>query len=116
MKVSFEGIGEQIVTFLNNQTNGASAGDMVCLSGNGEVKAAAADAMFAGVCVGGDEEYAAVQLQGVVTRGYTGTTAPTVGYVKLTAAAGGKVSVGDTGREYLVLAVDTTAKNVTFVL
>lgn len=116
MKVSFEGIGEQVVTFLNNQTNAAAAGDPVCLSGNGEVKAAAADGAFAGICIGGDKEYAAVQLQGVVTREYTGTTAPTVGYVKLAAAADGKVSVGNAGREYLVLSVDTTAKSVTFIL
>lgn len=116
MKVCFDGIGEQVVTFLNDTSAPCAAGDAVALSASGTVKKAAADAVFCGICLGGDGDCAAVQLGGVVTREYTGTTAPSLGYDKLVAAADGKVSAKSTGREYLVLTVDTTAKTVTFVL
>lgn len=114
MKVCFDGIGKQVVTFLNDTAAPAKYGDEVAMSGSGTVKQVT-DGGFIGVCLGGDTECVAVQVRGVVTREYTGT-APAVGYDKLVAAAEGKVSAKSTGREYLVLAVDETGKTVTFVL
>lgn len=115
MKVSFDGIGSLVMTFMNNKTAPAALNGPVAMSGNGEVKAAPADAAIVGVCVGGDKECAAVQMRGVVTCTYTGT-APAVGYAALAAAADGKVAAKSGSREFPVLAVDTTAKTVTFVL
>ena len=60
MKVSFEGIGEVVMTFANNETAPAAAGDCVAMAANGEVKAAASGAVFCGVCVGADSGFAAV--------------------------------------------------------
>lgn len=115
MKVSFEGIGEEIMTFYNDGTEPAGAGDMVYLSDNGKVKAAASGAVFCGVCVTGDEDYVAVQTKGVVRRPYDGAE-PSVGYCKLASAGAGKVTVSTSGREYLVLEADAASGKVTFVL
>ena len=116
MKVSFEGIGEVVMTFANNETAPAAAGDCVAMAANGEVKAAASGAVFCGVCVGADSGFAAVQTGGVVTCAYSGSTAPAVGYGKLASGSDGTVAVNTSGREYVILAVDTTGKTVTFVL
>lgn len=116
MKVSFEGIGKTVMTFANNQSSPAAAGDCVAMSASGEVKAAASGAVLCGVCVGADSGFAAVQTDGVVTSAYSGSTAPAVGYGKLASGGSGTVAVNASGREYLILAVDTTAKTVTFVL
>jgi len=115
MNVSFEGIGSQVMTFLNDPAALAVPGDPVCMSANAQVKQAPADSAFIGVCLSGDEEYTAVQLRGVVTCPYTGT-APKVGTASLAAAAEGKVTAKAGGREALVLSVDTAAQTVTFVL
>lgn len=115
MNVSFDGIGSQVMTFLNDTAAPAAAGTPVSMSGSGKVQAAAVDSVFMGVCAAGDKEYVAVQTAGVVTCAYSGT-APTVGYNKLAAAKDGSVAAKSTGREYLILAVDDTAGTVTFVL
>ena len=115
MKVSFEGIGEEVMTFVNDETTPAAAGDMVKLSGNGMVQAAASGEVFCGVCVAGDEAFVAVQTKGVAVKAYDGS-APAVGYCKLASAGEGKVMVSDADREYLVLEVNTGSGTVTFVL
>lgn len=114
MKVSFEGIGQEIMTFTVNEAAPA-AGNAVVLSGNGEVQQAGTGSAFIGICKSVCDGFAAIQTRGVVTCAYTGSTAPAVGYGKL-AAAKDSVSVNNAGREYLILAVDSTAKTVTFVL
>lgn len=114
MNVNFDGIGSQVMTFLNDPKSLAVPGDPVSISGNGEVQQAPADSVFIGVCLSGDEDYTAVQVSGVITCPYTGA-APTLGYTALVAAKSA-VAAKEGGREYLVLAVDTTAKTVTFVL
>lgn len=116
MKVSFEGIGEEVMTFINDENTPAAAGDMVKLSGNGMVQAAASGSVFCGVCVAGDEDCLSVQTKGVVIRPYDSSAAPAVGYCKLLSAGEGKVMAGDAGREYLVLEVSESTGNVTFVL
>ena len=115
MKVSFDGIDSQVMTFHNSPAALAVPGDPVAMTAGGTVGLAAADAVFCGICVGGDETYSAVQVRGVITVPYTGT-APAVGYAKLASGGTGKVAAKTAGREYLVLVVDTTAKTVTFVL
>lgn len=62
---------------------------------------------------GGDA--CSVALGGMVTAGYTGT-APTVGWSVLVGDGAGGVKTAETGREYLVVDVDTDAETVTFAL
>ncbi len=119
MTVSFEGIGENLVTFYNASSSAAAAGYPVSLSGSGTVAKTAAGGRFMGVCHSADTAFAAVQTAGVVQMTYTGT-APTPGYAVLAATGSASVKTDTAspavGGEYLVLAVDTGNKKVTFVL
>ncbi len=120
-KVSFEAIGEEVVTFSNKSSGGAKAGDCVKMSGNGQVCACANGNRFFGVAVSADSEYAAVQTRGFITMPYT-STAPTVGWGHLVSDGNGGVKKDSgnqgvyTGDEYLVVAVDVTGGTVTFVI
>lgn len=114
MSVSFNGFGEKLLTFKN--ASAVTAGYPVKVSANDTVAACSAGDSFCGFAVESDSAYACVKLGGVVTAQYSGT-APTVGFIKLAAAASGKVAVAASGgREYLVLAVDSTEGTVTFSL
>lgn len=108
MKISFEGIGQRVVTFAKD---GATEGRVCKLSANDTVKDCAAGEVFCGVTAHSEEEAAAVITSGFVTLGYSGS-APSLGYAKLAANASGGVAVHASGREYLVLHVDTAAKTV----
>ena len=110
MKVCFNGFGENVLTF---ETQGTiDVGDPVMISGNGKVKKATSN--FCGICTGLRNGYASVQMSGYVRTAYT--TAPEVGYSKLS-ASNGKVTADDVnGREYLVLDVDTTEHIVGIIL
>jgi hypothetical protein len=56
-------------------------------------------------------------MSGFATLGYTGTTAPTVGYNLLAGDGSGGVKVVTTGgRSMLVIQADTTAKTVGVML
>ncbi|MDO4815167.1 MAG: hypothetical protein Q4A83_00995 [Bacillota bacterium] len=112
MKVSFEGIGEQVVSFA---ANGEVKGAFVKMSSNGTVAACSAAENFMGYCINAEDGFADVQTHGYITCPYTGT-APHVGYNQLTADANGKVKTAQTGREYLVLDVDTTANTLGFIM
>lgn len=114
MKVSFDGIGQEVVTFAVNEGAPAEAGRAVEMSGSGEVKAAEAGAPFMGICKQVRGGFAAVQTRGAVTCAYAGEN-PVVGYGKLAAAENG-VAVNGAGREYLILSVDAAEQTVTFVL
>lgn len=114
MKVSFHGIGDKLVTFLNN---GAEQGQAVKVSAAGTVAPCAAGDVFDGVAVFADGAYAGVRLRGFVTLGYSGDTAPGVGHVKLIADGKGGVKVdASNGKDYLAADVDTTGKTVTILL
>lgn len=115
MKVSFEGIGENIVTFYNSSSNPAAAGGPVKMSGNCEVAACSAGERFFGVAVAGDNEFTAVQTKGYVEMPYTGA-APVVGFGKLAADAAGGVQTAETGGEFLIVDVDTTNRVIGFIL
>lgn len=113
MKVSFEGVGEQVLSFM--KASGVEKGSLVKLSANATVSKCAAGDNFAGVCIKADGSFADVKTAGYVELGYTGT-APAVGYAKLTAAGDGKVKTADTGREYLIINVDSAAAVVGFIM
>ncbi len=105
MKVSFEGFDEKTATFETSSTS--IAGKPVAMTANGRVQPVTSGA-FCGICKGVREGYASVQIGGYIRVGYTGELS--VGYQKLAAATGGKVTVDSTnGREYLVVDVNTTA-------
>jgi exo-beta-1,3-glucanase (GH17 family) len=135
MTVSFEGIGENVVTFYNAAASAAEAGYPVKMSGSGEVCKAADGEAFVGVARAADADFAAVQTGGYAKAACSGT-APSVGLARLVADGGGgvkldagttvTVTVGETGydttgktytgRMYVVVDVDTAAGTVGFIL
>lgn len=88
----------------------AAPGDLVVMSGNNIVKKAASG-KFMGVIHSMRDEYALVQTGGFVVLHYSGED-PAVGFVKLASDAAGDAVKSDSGREVLVIEVDTTEKNV----
>lgn len=112
MSVSFGGFNENTATFkatediAKNSTVKMSASETVAPCEGGEA--------FCGVAVDCSGGYVSVQLSGAVTMPYTGT-APEAGYTAL-AGDGESVAVSEQGREYLAVAVDETAKTVTFIM
>ena len=117
MKVSFNGIGEQVVTFYSKDTAKAKPGAPVKISSAGEVSSCADGDRFCGICVSEKEGFAAVQTGGYVTAVYAGT-APAVGYGRLAAGGGDtvKTAASTAGAEYLIVEVDTAANTVGFFL
>ena len=114
MNISFDGIGQNVVTF--RAAEGLEAGEVCKVTANGTVGACAAGERFCGVVDHlEDDGAAAVVLAGFVTAPYTGT-APVVGYDKLAADGDGAVAANDAGGEYLVADVDTENLTVTLLL
>lgn len=114
MKVSFNGISEQVVTFYDD---GAEKGKVCKVSSSGGVKTCSSGERFMGIVINCDGSFAEVQTEGCVTVGYSGTTAPSVGYVNLASDANGNVMVpGSGGFGYLVLEVNSNDKVVTIYL
>lgn len=113
MKVSFEGVGGQVLSF--GKAEGVNKGSLVKIGANASVSACAAGNKFAGVCINADGSFAEVQTAGYVELGYTGT-APALGYANLVAANANAVKADSTGREYLVIKVDTAAARVGFII
>ena len=105
MKVSYEGVAEQVATF---QVDGASnpavqVGTVVALSGNGTVPA--------GVVLGVKDGLAAVQVAGYMR--LPCAEALTVGYAQLALDSSSKLAAG-TGRGGLVVEVDGGTCGVIF--
>ena len=97
MKVSYEGVAEQVATF---QVDGSSnpavqVGTVVALSGNGTVKACPASTAPAGVVLGVKDGLAAVQVAGYMR--LPCAEALTVGYAQLALDSSSKLAAG-TGR------------------
>lgn len=115
MKVSFEGIGEGIATFHFDGEGKAVGGKPVKMSGNGTVSPCGDGERFFGIALAGDEDFAAVQLEGFAELSFSGA-APGVGYVKLAADGSGGVKVSETGGEFLVVEVDAGSKVLGLVL
>ncbi len=112
MSVAFGGFNENTATFKTESE--ITSGSFVKMSESNTVTACANGDAFCGYAVSGDGGYAAVQLSGAVTATYSGT-APVVGYAVLVSDGTGVKTASD-GREYLVIAVDETAKAVTFLM
>ena len=113
MNIASKGFAEQILTL--QSASAITAGVPVKLTDNYTVAAASADDAFCGVLLSCRDNLCAVQLKGSITMPYSGT-APTVGAGILAAAADGKVTAAESGTSVLILAVDTTASTVTFIL
>lgn len=103
MNVSFEEIGRLAVTFAQS---GCESGQVCKIGGDGQVAACAAGESFCGIVESVRGGFAAVQLEGFATVSVTGSLS--AGYVMLCADGSGGVQSGS-GREYLVVQVDTNA-------
>lgn len=113
MNVSLNGFNSKNATFISSSV---SKGDLVSMSANNTVSAAAANAVFCGVCIDSRDGYATVQLCGYCKIPYTGT-APAVGYASLVSdGAGAAKTASSGGRSVLVTDVDTTAKTIGIIL
>ena len=112
MKVSFDGIGERLVTFISNNV---TKGHVVKVSAAGTVSECSEEDAFDGVALFVEGGYAAVRLGGFVTVGYSGT-APAIGRATLVADGDGGVEADEDGETYLVVDRDTTAGTVTIIL
>lgn len=112
MSVSFGGFNENTATF--KVTEEIEKGSTVKMSESNTVTACSGGEAFCGIAVECSGGYASVQLSGAVKAEYTGT-APAVGYTKL-AGDGIYVTASDSGKEYLVVAVDEAAMTVTFLM
>ena len=117
MSISFNGIGQKLVTFKSSGT--VNAGEPVKLSANGTVAACTAGDAFAGIatCKASDG-YIGVIIEGFVTLKYSGNTAPSVGWQCLCGDGSGGVAVDadEAGCDCLCVDVDTTGKTVTFMI
>lgn len=113
MNTSLNGFNSKIATFSSST---ASKGDVVSMSGNGEVSKAAANAAFCGVCTDKRGNCVSVRLSGYSKLSYSGT-APSVGYASLAADGNGGVKTVTTGgRELLVTDVDTEKAEIGVIL
>jgi len=113
MKNSYEGIGQWAATFACSDI---AEGQVVKISGSGEVAACADGDQFCGavISVGRDKQACAVALGGMVTVPYTGS-APALGWTGLAADGNGGVKAAE-GHDHLVVDVDEGGMTVTFAL
>ena len=112
MSVSFNGFNRNTATF--RITEDIEAGTAVKITESAQVEPCADGDVFCGFVENGEGGYAAEQLSGAVTAVYSGST-PETGYAKLVSDGNG-VKASESGREYLVVAVDETASTVTFIM
>ena len=101
-KVSFEGIGEMVATFLAEE---GLTGGPVKMTGDGKVGPCGDGEAFCGVALEVNDGLALVQLRGFVK--VTCGDAVAVGYTKLSANA---------GTAYLVVEAGSTKKQATILL
>ena len=106
MSISYEGIGQVLATFQVEEGTGQGA---VTVVGSGTVGYGRAGDKPCGVLVCGEKNgMGAVQVEGMVTLSYTGTT-PSVGYATLACDGEGGIMEEEMGREFLVVSVDEDA-------
>lgn len=114
MKVCFDGIGGDLVTFC---ADGAEKGQVVKVKAAGTVGACSAGDVFDGMAVLVDDGYAGVRLRGFVTAKCSDDTLPAVGHATLAADGEGGVKTATSGgRDYLVVERDSTAGTLTILL
>lgn len=113
MKVSFNGCGNQVVTFL---TEGKiKEGNLVKVIDNGTVSPSQMGDEFIGVAVAVDGEFAAVCIGGFVNVKCTDADV-FAGYISLAADNNGGVSANENGIKKFVVDVDEAAKTATILL
>ena len=110
-KVSFEGIGEMVATFLAEE---GLTGGPVKMTGDGKVGPCGDGEAFCGVALEVNDGLALVQLRGFVKA--TCGDAVAVGYTKLSANAGGGVKTNASGTAYLVVEAGSAEKQATILL
>lgn len=106
MNVSFEEIGHISATFA---TDSARVGVLCKMTANGKVAPCEDGNAFCGKVESVRKGFAGVQLHGFAEVSYTGT-APAVGYQILVADVNGGVKTHTSGKSYLVVSVDQSAK------
>ena len=106
--VSFEGIEMAVVTF---QEKDVTAGVPVAMDSDGTVKDAGNGAALVGLALNVRGGCAAVLVKGYAQLPYTGT-APALGWARLAADGSGGVTAAESGREYLVVQVDSGSKTL----
>ena len=112
MDVSFNGIGEKLVTFV---CDNAKKGEVVKVSGEGSVAPCDAGDPFDGVAMLADDGFAGVLLRGFADVPYSGSD-PAVGHNSFSADGFGGVKAGGEGRDFLTVAVDTVNKIATILM
>ncbi len=110
MNVDFKGYGENVATFLADDT--VKEGTLVKLSASYTVTACAAGDEIVGVCVNARDGYAAVQLSGYVELPSTAQIA--VGYKGICAGNGVAVKTDTAATKHCVIYSGT--KTVGFIL
>lgn len=112
MAISFEAIGQKMVTFAAG--TGLAEGKVCKISANGTVGPCSEEG-FCGVVSQIRGGAAGVILEGYVELSYAGSTAPSLGYAILTTDKAGEVVPGTSGRTCLIVSVDRqTRKSVCF--
>lgn len=101
MNISFNGFGENTVTFEADESLNA-AGVPVRITEDGKVAPCAEGDLVCGVAVNVREGFAAVQLKGYVSLPAEGSVG--YGWQNITATADGKVQTSDNGTQVLVVA------------
>lgn len=110
MNISFEGINQELVTFLSG--NDVLKGQTVKMSGSMTVSACDDNSEFIGIAAANaDTGAVAVIIRGYVTVTYTGS-APTLGYTAVSANGSGGIKAASTGRKVLICDVDSTNSTV----
>ena len=105
MKLSFEGVAEQVVTLQVDTASSpmVEAGAAAALSANGTVKVCPVSTVPAGVIKGVKDGLASVQVAGYMR--FPAASGLAVGYTQLALDASGKLASGS-GRGGLVVDVD----------
>ena len=118
MDICFEGVGQVAATFQVDDEKAVLPGMAVALTDNGTVVEVSVGTDPGGVLLGGVRGgAAAVQIGGVARVGYSGDTAPAVGWQSLVCdGTGGVKAVTTGGLKCLVLSVDAADKTAVIKL
>ena len=109
MAISFEAIGQKMVTFAAG--TGLAEGKVCEVAADGAVGPCSEEG-FCGVVSQIRGGAAGVILDGYVELSYAGSTAPSLGYAILTTDKAGEVVPGTSGRTCLIVSVDSTNKKI----
>ena len=112
MSVAFNGIDNQVVTFLAET---GEAGDSVSMEDNNQVTKAPSGAAPVGILLNKRSGHGAVQIRGYVQVAYSGSAAPSLGWNRLVANGSGGMRVaasGENGRTCLVVNLNTIDKTM----